>query len=174
MMFKEWLIQEGSKRPYAYHVTYLTNVDNIGQSSLKAKGGVSPWQKPHLLKHSEKGVFYCYDGPCVKNWVSEVAEQANNLSDNIVEDQLIPIILRFNLNRTKSQKDMLGDAEVSGSQYTTKEIPSIGLEMWTSREWIDDIDSDYINPDAFVNYESYGDDGYYELSTPYPMPPELT
>lgn len=139
---------EGSKRPYAYHVTYLKNIDDIGNSA---------WTKEHLLQHSQKGVFFCH-----------------HLSDNPIEDELIPIILRFNLNPTKSKKDIIGDLEYSGSKFVSREIPSVGIQMWDGREWIDDIDSDMIYIYKFAN-DAY-DDNEQEILTidsGYPLPPEL-
>lgn len=172
MNFKTFL--EGSRFPVSYHVTYLTNVDDIGRAGLVPAGGLSPWRKPHLQQHSTKGIFYCQDAHCVKYWIDMMAEQSFNLSDDPIEDKLIPIILRFHSNRNASRPDKLGNAETQGNYYTLKQIKNPGIEMWNGEQWTTDISSDAVNVGLFAVDGGTGyDDEILTIRNGYPLPPEL-
>lgn len=165
------LYMEGSRFPYAYHITYLKNIDDIAQTQLRARGGFSAWRKPHLNQHSEKGIFFCRDKRCILRWIEEMAEQAYNLSDNPIDDQLIPIILRFNVNRNSINPDKLANAEHLTKQnfYTTKQINPIGIQMWNGYEWTD-LDINNVNINTFINMQGYEAEAEILHGREYPMP----
>ncbi len=176
MKFSSWLINEGSRFPTSYHVTYLKNLDGIEKEGLVPRGGISPWQKPHLNIHSQKGVFHCQDYKCVRHWIDEMAEQSYNISDHPVSDQLIPMILRFNVNRNSVMPDKIANSETlsKGHVFTTKNINNAGLEVWNGRQWSSDLNPDSINVHAFYDMDGYEDEQeILTVGNGYPLPPEL-
>lgn len=173
--FQEWLV-EGSRWPVSYHVTYLVNINNIAETGLQPRGGVSPWQKPHLNQHSTKGVFYCKDAGCVHHWIDEMAEQAYSLSDNPTEDMLIPVVLKFNINPKSTQPDDIANAEMfsKGNYFSKRNINGAGIQVWNGRQWTTDLDAHSVDIHNFVDMGNYDDE--HEIKTTrygYPLPPEL-
>lgn len=136
--FREW---SETKNPPVYHITYLRNVKDIFQSQLAAAGGFSAWLKPHLQQHSAKGVFFCQTTNCAKYWIDALIEQAFTHSDHPIQDEMIPVVLKFKLNRNSWTSDSLGNADAQASNfYTNKTINPAGILVWDGKKWSSDPD----------------------------------
>jgi hypothetical protein len=133
MSFKTWL--EGVSPKWVYHVTYYCNLDSISDSGLDYQEfGGSNFPKPHLQRHSMSGNFFSDDIDGVKYWIITLEHQANDRSDDILEDGLIPIVLRFRLNPNKFILDP--EERTSGDYYTNRIIPPQGIQMWNGFNWV--------------------------------------
>lgn len=164
LRFAEWL-GTNEKAPYVYHITYLRNMDMIAAGKLIPRGGTSAWLKPHLQQHSAKGVFFSSTPQGAEYWVELLIEQANSLSDYPIEEEFVPVILRFKLNRNSWTPDDLGNAEIKHNFFTKKNIHNAGLEIWDGRQWTQDLSAG----ENIKHYFGDEDEFYYQN---YPLPNE--
>jgi hypothetical protein len=170
--FKLWL---ESSSPIVYHVTYYRNLDLIADSGLNYQemGGAN-FAKGFLILHSQTGNFFVTNIQGVKYWIRTLEEQANDRSDNIEEDGMIPIILKFRLNERKHLPDSHG--ETQWDRKTDRYIPPEGLMVWDGYRW--QPIQEWINIDLNL-FISYDDENNPFVKDPYvtargggyPLPP---
>lgn len=168
MKFREFIyenqLDQIGSNPVVYHVTYLKNLDGILNSKLVSRGGFSPWRKQHIQDHSEKGNFFCKTLQCAKNWVGKMMDQAFHISDEPIDDGVIPVIIKFRLNKNSWKPDLLGSVEVEHSYYTPKNIDSKGIKVWNGSNW----SADYESADNLVNLVDDEDFGHEDGNYPFP------
>lgn len=160
---------ESITNPVVYHITYYRNLDLISDSGLdyEEHGGAN-FFKPHLQNNSRLGNFFTNDINQIHNWIDTLDYQANHQSDNIFEDGLIPIILKFNINRNTHNKDQ--HSEYPNSYYTKKLIQPQGIQCWNGKNWIPILQWHQINLNDFVDFIDDFGEQYYELRQDYPLP----
>ncbi len=167
MEFKEWV---NGKNPVVYQVTYLTNLKDIFNSKLKASGGKSVWLKDDIKSHSKKGVFFCSDLHCVKHWVVQLGEQAFSINKDPMKNRLIPIILKFRLNKNSWLPDYRGNLDYNKSFndiknfYSDKEIDPKGILFWNGYKWTNNLNEAEEILSLLYDY------GNRELEEDYPFP----
>lgn len=150
-----------STRPNVYHVTWFKNLPSIARSGLdyvrhagsnfEASRGTADQD---LLANAKRGNFFVNHIMPVYQWINIFEIQANVYSQihpevDLEKDGLFPVILRFRLNRTKSQPDP--HKETPHDRYTDKVIPPEGLEIWGGSKWIPIRDWRSINPQDMID-----------------------
>lgn len=166
MNFQIWL--ESKTNPVVYHITYYRNLDSINDNGLDYQDyGGANFEKNHLIQNSRNGNFFTTDIKQIHNWLHVLEYQANDKSDNIYEDGLIPIILKFNINRNSFNIDQ--HSEYPKSYFTRKIINPQSIFCWNGSGWIPIYSWERISLDKFVDYIDE-DGGYYELNQYYPLP----
>jgi hypothetical protein len=155
------------KTPVVYHVTFYRNLDSISDIGLDYNefGGAN-FQKTHLIQNSRNGNFFTPDLKQVANWVDTLTQNANDRSDDIYEDGLIPIVLKFTVNRNTFTPDQ--HSEYPKSYYTKKIIHPANIQVWNGSNWVSINDWGSIDLSKFVDWEDRY--GYYEITNPYPLP----
>jgi hypothetical protein len=118
--------------------------------------------KGFLILHSQTGNFFVTNIQGVKYWIRTLEEQANDRSDNIEEDGMIPIILKFRLNERKHLPDSHG--ETQWDRKTDRYIPPEGLMVWDGYRW--QPIQEWINIDLSL-FISYDDENNPFVKDPY-------
>lgn len=158
--FRLWL---EAHSPYVYHVTYYRNLESIAESGLNFNGmGGANFGKEFLIRHSQTGTFFVSNIQGVKYWIRTLEEQANDRSDNIEEDGLIPIVLKFRLNERKHLPDEHG--ETQWDRKTDRYIPAEGLWVWDGLRWQPVQEWINIDLNRFITYD---DENYASVKNPY-------
>lgn len=166
--FKNWLLNE-NKSIDVYHVTYYANLENIATYGLNFQISNRNYQKPHLVQNSSQGTFFVNNVQGVKYWISTLEDQANDKSDNIYQDGLIPIILKFKLNKNKHLIDPFGETDFDRKTKTI--IPPQGILAWNAINWIPIQSFESINLNYFVEFSDDPDDEHLAfIRSPYQKP----
>jgi len=127
------------------------------------------FSKPHLINNSQQGNFFTTNLNQVHNWIKTLDYQAQNKSDNIYEDGLFPIILKFNLNRNSFEKDQ--HSEYPDSYFSRRIVQPQSIFCWSGVNWIPIEQWSRLKTSYFVSYnDDYSGEEYWELVEPYPMP----
>jgi len=170
MEFKFKQFVESMSNPVVYHVTYYKNLDLISDEGLDfTEYGGANFLKPFLQRNSQLGNFFTTNINQIGNWVETLEYQANDISDNIYEDGLIPIVLKFKINRNTHQPDQ--HSEYPDSYYTQTIIQPQGIQCWTGVNWIPISSWIRINTGNFIDYvDGYPGEEYYQLRADYPLP----
>lgn len=127
---------------YLYHLTFYKNIDSIlenglnhGFSSAVGRGGYAGYSA---------GKTFLTDLSGVKFWYSKMEENAQDLSDNIIEDQMIPVVLRIDVEGLEMQTDEIGSKDSSAQSFTTTlPIEPEYIDIWDGSSWVsleDEID----------------------------------
>jgi hypothetical protein len=168
-MFKLWL--EAREREVYYHVTYMKNLNGIGRRGLIKSARPNFNARSSLAYHSQNGLFLANKE--VKYWIDVYENWANDGSDNILKDGLIPVILRVRAFSDLTKPDQY-PGNPAGAWIYPKNIRSEYVEMWTGDTWTNQISKNSLNVKKFVEKESYPGEGYWYNFLPYPYPPDLT
>jgi hypothetical protein len=160
--FTLWL---ENRQPFVYHVTFYKNLDLISDEGLDYKeyGGANFSQGVYPI-HSMSGNFFTTDINRIGFWIHSLEYSGLDQSDNIEEDGLVPIILRFRLNPKKYQPDIHGGDP--SDHFTDRLIPPQGLQVWNGKQWIPINYWNNINLNDFVDRDEYG----VSVKDRYPMP----
>jgi hypothetical protein len=169
MEFRPWL--ESEERQTYYHVTYWKNLDSIARVGLIRNARPNFSSNSTLAYNSERGLFLAADN--VSYWVDVYENWANDRSDNIRKDGLIPIILRVRALPSKTQKDEYPGNPDQAFVYP-KNIRSQYLEMWDGKAWTPNISRRGVHLDLFIEKESIEGEGTWWNFLRYPFPPELS
>jgi hypothetical protein len=139
---------------YGYHVTYYANLNSIDKHGLGpgsgpslGKGGYSGHSTGRLFFTEKSGLFF---------WFGRMEEHAENMSDNPLEDGLVPVVLRFPIPE-KMETDELGTSDALSKSYFTIDKIVDDIEIWYDNSW-KDIDS-WGNIDPGVSFDIEEENG---------------
>jgi hypothetical protein len=176
MLFKLWL---ESRTDIVYHATYHRNLSGIAEYGLDHanKAGNNFHQYGH---HSSDKTFFSSNLSNARFWISKLEMLGEHNSDNVLDDDLIPIILRFRFNRRPTtdrwQVDDLSDVG-RDDYHTDRIIQPQSIQWWDGKIWksVDDQDIDH---NLFLDWQDfdgeedeYGNASgswYYKQNYPYP------
>jgi hypothetical protein len=196
--FTEEFVVKTAKAGYVYHVTYQGNIVGISLKGLVRNMNPNPWGGG-MQPNAQLGNFYCLPKN-VSHWVHHLEQMASHeyefagwRPDNVVDEGMVPVVLRFRFNMPPTREGVRWHPDphgnLGGGDYrTTKAINPAGIEMWTGREWTTDLDpaavhldlmvDKYYDPHVAEDYEGTGDgppspeEAFYWEFKPYPLPPE--
>jgi hypothetical protein len=121
-----------------YHVTFFKNMPSIAAEGLKPGAGSSIGQGAGYKDHSTGNVFLTeFNG--VIFWYGKAEDWAEHSSDNVYEDELVPVVLRIFLDDESLSEDELGfkDSGYNEAFKTKQGIPPEHMEVWSGSKWID-------------------------------------
>jgi hypothetical protein len=166
------LAQAEDNDDYLYHITFFRNLHSISQNGLSPGAG-------QLLGHGgntgrSQGNIFMTDFSGIFHWYSKIEAMAEYHSDNLLEDEIVPVVLR-----TPKQDEDTADetAEQAGLYEEFKRsniIEPEELEVFDGTQWIPIEDYDSIDISIALtkeeadeeeseeeSYEEYGDKKYY-------------
>jgi hypothetical protein len=158
MLYKGNLYESVGEVLTAYHVTYLRSIESILNEGLTpgSKGGIgigaySSWSNGKL--------FFSTCQSDLSFWLSRYEDHAADRSDDFVEDLMIPVVLRFEIDNYEI--DTMGQNE--GRQcsfYTIQKIPPEDLEVFYNGTW-SWLDEANLDPNLAVDPDGYLQDSVY-------------
>ena len=161
-------------KKHLYHITYFKHLSNIEQDGLIPGRGSSLGQGAGYQTHSTKRIFLTEKNG-ISFWYSKAEEWAEYNSDNPLEDELIPVVLRVTLNDddTLIHTDQIGTRDASADAFYIEDddIPHQDLEIWDGSNWKRHIE---VDPKIAMEYESDDDDpddGWWVFKTDNPLIP---
>lgn len=164
MKFRQWL--EAQEQQYYYHVTYVKNLSSIGWRGLLPNARPN-WQHGGYDENSRAGLFLT-DARSIKYWLHRLQEQAEQNSDNILKDRLVPIVLRVTILRPEKLTDDRMKDNAFSKVYPYG-IRSNRVEMWTGHLWTPNLSPRELKPKDFLERDRYG----VSFKGSYPYPPEI-
>ena len=157
-----------------YHITYFKNLSSIKNKGLVVGQGTSIGQGAGYRTHS-KGKIFLTKKDGISYWYGKAEDWANHNSDNLLDDGLIPIVLKITSKINDALKiDLLGQRDaVSDAFYIEQKINPEDLEVWDGSKWI--AITEKINPKLALEYEEDPDDpedGWWSFKSDYPLIPK--
>lgn len=139
---------------YVYHVTYYGRLGSIAERGLvpgraRAIGG------PAYDAHA-KGRIFLTEVDGVFFWHARAEEHAEHQSDDVLEDELIPVVLRVDLDFLEEDliEDPLGTRDANHDAWLTSEaIDPDYIEVYDGDEWILVEDWRDIDPEIAIDTE---------------------
>lgn len=167
---------------YLYHVTYYSRLASISTRGLKPNQSRSIGNEVYDF-HRKRRVFLT-TGEGVFFWHSRAEAFAEHNSDNVIEDGLVPIVLRVLRSTIEEDNDLeldeIGTRDAAGYEswmLVNNIILPEDLEVWNGRRWVSVEDYEgSIDPEVAVDVEIDEDDDepLYSFKQESPLfPPEL-
>ena len=130
-----------------YHVTYSGRLPYIAERGLR-RGQPRSIGAPALDSHAAKGVFLTLaDG--VFFWHGRAEAFAEHNSDDFVEDELIPVVLRVDLpDDLPREGDAEGTRDALVDAIVVRAVHPMYLNVWTGTEWVPIDQYDEVNLDC--------------------------
>ncbi len=164
--------------PY-FHATYTGRLEGIARHGLVV-GAPRSIGAASYDAHAGQGVFV--SGPAgVPYWYEKAQAFANDRSDDIVDDGLVPVVLRIYFDADELEDDeVANDESVHADAFISPAaVAAAELEVWDGEEWIAIEYWEDIDPELGAEWEDDDDDddgGYWTLPTSpalLPQPSEL-
>lgn len=121
---------------YLYHVTFFKNIENISINGLIGGSG-------QLLGHGGNtgrsfGKIFLTDYNGVSHWYSKIEDMAEYHSDNILEDEAVPVVLRtLKFDEDEEDSSAEGFGYSNQSEFVRTEVISPEeLEIWDGNQWL--------------------------------------
>lgn len=149
---------------WLYSVTYFNRLESIAENGLVRHASEAIGVGCNR-SHSSGRVFLTHcDG--VFFWYSRYQDHAEHRSDDVLEDGLIPVVLR--LPRVAVTHELHEDPHgVRDARhpawFVEGEILPDEIEVWDGEEWIDIADWEAVDPRLAVNSEEDPDEPGHEL-----------
>ena len=153
-----------SEHDYLYHVTYSGRLPSIAASGLRP-GQARAIGAPSYDAHAAKGVFLTApDG--VFFWHGRAETFAEHSSNDFVEDELIPVVLRVEVYDSDDvERDDAGSRDALAEAVIVKHAIAPGrLEVFDGSGWVDIGDYDSIDFEQAIDaqvqegeFDEYGE-----------------
>jgi hypothetical protein len=119
---------------FLYHVTYYKNLSNISKNGLVPGSG-------QLLGHGGNkgrsiGKIFLTDKQGITHWYSKIADMAEYQSDNLLEDEVVPVVLRI-IKSNDDIEDLSAEQAGLHNEYQRSEIiEPEDIEVFDGKNWI--------------------------------------
>lgn len=117
--------------PEWYHVTYIRDIPGIQEKGLRP-GGPLTWE---IYRARSRGHLFLSDPGSVYSWFGRKERMAEHRSDDLMEDLLVPAVLRYHRPLTPLL-DELGTEDTLGVAIQVRHtlLPH-DLSAWDGRRW---------------------------------------
>lgn len=122
--------QPGKVKDPLFHTTSYANLEQIAEQGLVPRSGGGTFDHGGYAEHSQGKVFLNDNPEGARSWKDKVFQQLEDRHGDENEEvgRRIPVMLRVKTRDT--ERDPVGDPDVSGSRFTTKGVPPEDLEFW--------------------------------------------
>lgn len=143
---------------HLYHVTYSGRLSSIAASGLRP-GQARSIGAPCHDAHAAKGVFLTAPAGAFF-WHGRAEAFAEHNSDDVVADELIPVVLRVATSDSDdAERDDPGSRDALAEAVIVKNaIAPDRLEVFDGSDWVDVADYDSIDFEQAVDTESSDDE----------------
>lgn len=156
-----------------FHTTYTARLKSIAERGLVI-GAARSIGTTSYDAHAQQGVFL--SGPDgVAYWYEKAQAFANDRSDDVVADGLVPVVLRFYVEEDDEmfEDDVANSESVHADAWISPEpIDRDELEVWDGAEWISIEHWEYVDPEQGAEWEEVDEEvGYWTLPLDPPLLP---
>ncbi len=157
--FEKVAVLDGSPDgEYGYHVTFLRYLPSIAQQGLSHGGSGGLGRGAHQEYSADK--LFLTEGGGLYFWFTRMEEAAEDKSDNIYEDQLIPVVCRFTWPSQLEWDERGSEDSIHGDAfYTSNIISPDNIEIWNGSAWMPISDWQSIDPMIALDVEEDEEDG---------------
>lgn len=142
-----------------YHVTFAANLGDIADDGLSTSSGRSNFGSGYA-SHSNKGLFLT-EKSGVNFWYERLENMAVHSSDNILEDELVPVVLKIDPEgfiEDDLEDDEPGSKDSRHDAFVSREdIPPEYIEIWNGSSWISIDNWDSIDIELALDKEEIED-----------------
>lgn len=164
---------EGDEPEVLYHVTYWSRLERIAEHGLE-RGRGRAIGGPAYDTHARRGVFLTeLDG--VYSWHARAEDHAENGSDNVLEDGLVPVVLRMpRAAAGELEPDDVGSEDAQAEAFIAHgPIKASALEVYDGKEWVDVANWERVDPADGVEEDEEDGETLYFFPVDSPLiPPE--
>jgi len=147
-----------------YHVTYLNRLESISES-----GGLDP-AATGVFKQTgyggySRGKLFLTEAGGIGYWYSKFEDHAEYHSEDLMDDGMIPVVLRVRVPEASLREDAVGARDAMyDAYYVTEIIDDTDIELWDGKRWSGSLDPNVIEPEQAVEWrsDSEEDDPDYE------------
>lgn len=137
-----------------FHVTFYRFLPMIAEHGLvpsQSHGGFGGMQG------YSQGFVFLTEGDGVPFWYSRLEQVAHHLSDNVLEDGMVPVVLRFDTDHLLYEPDLQLDeagTRDSGGHESWKlamPVPADDIFIWDGSEWSWISDWESVDPESALD-----------------------
>jgi hypothetical protein len=157
-------LKKNSGDDWLYTVTWNGRLPSIAEHGL-VPDAPEAIGRGGYRSHSQGRVFLTH-GDGVSYWYERYQAHADNQSDDVLQDEMIPVVLRMRAEAVSRplQQDPLGTSDAHApTWFVDCAIAPDDLELWDGAEWISVSDWESIDPALAVRTEPDPDDPEREL-----------
>lgn len=123
-----------SDSPYLYHVTYAVALPDIEETGLRSAAGPGIGGAGY---DKLQGVFFT-EPEGVSFWYSKAEQWAEHRSDDLLEDELVPLVIRADTDDLEIlYEDTEGTRDAGGATaWVTENVEPEAIEVWDGEEWV--------------------------------------
>jgi len=137
-----------------YHITFAANLPGIAEHGLRSGGrgigGIA-------LAGHKRGRIFLTELEGVSFWTERAEQLAADQSDDILGDELIPVVIKVEDPPEELEHDAIGTKDSGGhdAYYCACTIEPDDLQVWDGSDWIDLADHGSIDLDQAVDEDGY-------------------
>ena len=152
---------------YLYHVTYLANVQSIADEGLRPNTSGQSRFGGGYGAHSRGAVFLTSE-PGLRFWFNRIDDAVTHLSDDPLEDAMLPVVLRIPASRVDDlESDEVGSRDARADAYIARDkIEPSAIEVFNGRSWVPvrsiDVEEmlEVAEGQAEVEVDDYGEEAF--------------
>jgi 2'-5' RNA ligase/ribosomal protein S18 acetylase RimI-like enzyme len=129
-----------------YHITFSNHLDGIASS------GLLPGAESGITGPGDPNKVFITEWPAVSHWLNRAENWAYHRSDHIIEDGLVPVVIRFPRTSVVGQLEEDEAADGVPGAYKVEGVEPNGMQVWNSKSWDSGM---YVDPAVFVDEEGY-------------------
>ena len=132
---------------YLYHITMLNNLESISSEGLRPGSGQSLGHGGNIGRSF--GNIFLTDKNGISHWYHIAERIAEDRSDNLLEDLMIPVVLRIpKTDEDKEDTSAEGYGYLDQAEYKIQDsIDPDDIEVWDGKKWVGIEQYDNINPE---------------------------
>jgi hypothetical protein len=155
---------------YLYHVTFYRNLSTIAKHGLRPDSGRGIGSA--VYDANRQGAIFLTEADGINFWAERAEQWAENNSDDLYEDGLVPVLLRVASDFTDCEPDEIGSKDARSEAYRCKAVDADALEVWAGTEeegqWV--LMEDWHEVDLDKAFDDPDDEDARSLRSAFPGP----
>jgi hypothetical protein len=153
-----------------YHTTYARNLPEIAERGLRPSVSEDRKSLLRAVPGNLRGIYLAEEGG-VNFWFNRLEEWARYDTENPVEEELVPVVLRVTTSCPVVEDPIGSRDSMYLSVVCQRHIVPGALRLWNGSKWVPVSKGvDPYKGARWVDDEDFEEGGYYELMDSYESP----
>jgi len=145
-----------ANQQFLYHITFYRNMSSISSGGLMPGSG-------ELLGHGgnagrSSGSIFLTDKSSISHWYNKIEQMAEYSSDNILQDEVVPVVLRTPKLNDDKQDDTAEQVGMYDEYVRPHTISPDQLEIWNGTQWVPVSDYEQIDLESALDAQPADED----------------